>query len=121
MDDVTQDDKTMGLVAHLSGFVAIGPLIVWLMNKDKPEKAFVTRHAVEALNFVITIWLTMIILIVMSIVLAFIPILGWIAGIVLWMVMIVVGVGAAVLLIMAAIKANDGSDYRYPVSLRLIK
>lgn len=121
MNDVSQDDKTMGLVAHLSGFVTIGPLIVWLMNKDKPEKAFVTQHACEALNFVITLWIAMITLVVMSIVLAFIPILGWIAGIVLWLVMIAVGVGAAVLLIMAAIKANNGSDYRYPVSLRLVK
>ncbi|WP_147474309.1 DUF4870 domain-containing protein, partial [Pseudomonas ficuserectae] len=32
-----------------------------------------------------------------------------------------VGIGAAVLAIIAGIKANDGVDYRYPFTLRLIK
>lgn len=33
----------------------------------------------------------------------------------------VVGVGAIVLMIIAAIKANEGTAYRYPFCLRLIK
>lgn len=117
---VSQDDRTMGLVAHLSGFVTIGPLIVWLINKDKPEKGFVTRHALEGLNFVITIWILMITLIVLSVILAFIPVLGWIVGILLWFVMMAVGLGAAIFLILAAVKANGGEEYRYPLAIRLI-
>ena len=118
---VSQDDKTMGLISHLSALVTIGPLIIWLINKDKPEKGFVTRHALEALNLVITLWIVMIGLIIVSTVMAFIPILGWIVGIILWIAMMAVGLGAFVLIVIAAIKANGGEEYRYPFSLRLIK
>lgn len=120
MSEVSQDDKTMGLVAHLSALVTIGPLIMWLIHKDKPERAFVTAHSKEALNFVITLWIAMISLFIVSFILAFIPVLGWIVGIILWLVMMAVGIGAFVLIIMAAIAANKGNEYRYPVALRLI-
>ena len=118
---VSQDDKTMGLVAHLSALVAIGPLIVWLLNKDKPEKSFVMRHALEALNFVITMWILVIGVFIVSTILGFIPILGWIVALILGLAMMAVGLGALVLVILAAVKANGGEEYRYPVSLRLIK
>ena len=36
-------------------------------------------------------------------------------------IMLVVGIGALVLIIMAAIKANDGVAYRYPFATRLVK
>ena len=118
---VSQDDRTMGLIAHLSALVAIGPLIVWLLNKDKPEKGFVTRHALEALNFVITIWLLAIGVFIVSTILGFIPVLGWIVALLLGLAMMAVSLGALVLVILAAVKANGGEEYRYPVSLRLVK
>lgn len=121
MSEVSQDDKTMGMIAHLSALISIGPLILWLINKDKPEKGFVTRNALEALNFVITIWILMIGVMIVSMIMAFIPVLGWIVGILLWIVMMVAGLGALVLVIMAAVKANGGEEYRYPASIRLIK
>lgn len=118
---VSQEDKTMGLIAHLSALVTIGPLIVWLINKDKPEKGFVTRNALEALNFVITIWLLSISVFIVNFIMAFIPVIGWIIALILGLAMMVVGLGALVLIIMAAVKANGGEEYRYPVNLRLIK
>jgi uncharacterized Tic20 family protein len=121
MSDVAQDDRTMGMLAHLSALVSIGPLIIWLINKDKPEKAFVNENAKEALNFVITMWIVMIGLTIVTTVLAFIPVLGWIAGIFLWLLMMAVGVGALVFIIIAAMKANEGISYRYPFALRLVK
>lgn len=121
MSDVSQDDKTMGMVSHLSALVTIGPLIFWLINKDKPEKGFVTRHALEALNFVITIWIVMIGGVIVGTILAFIPILGWIIGIALWLGMMIVGLAGLVYIILAAMKANGGEEYRYPFSIRLIK
>ena len=36
-------------------------------------------------------------------------------------IMLVVGLGALVLVIMAAIKANEGVAYRYPFAIRLVK
>ena len=57
MSEVSQDDKTMGMIAHLSGIVTgfIGPLVIWLINKDKSDKAWVIEEAKEALNFQITV------------------------------------------------------------------
>src|SRR5690606_19822317 len=100
---VSQDDRTMGLIAHLSALVAIGPLIVWLLNKDKPEKGFVTRHALAALNFVITIWLLAIGVFIVSTVLGFIPVLGWLVALLLGLAMMAVSLGALVLVILAAV------------------
>ncbi|HLS83998.1 MAG TPA: DUF4870 domain-containing protein [Arenimonas sp.] len=120
MSDVSQDNRTMGMLAHLSALITIGPLIFWLISKDSPEKSFVTNNAREALNFVITIWIAVIGMVVLGIILAFIPVIGWIIGILLWLVWLVVGLGALVLVIMAAVKANGGEEYRYPFAIRLI-
>lgn len=103
----------MGLIAHLSGIITgfIGPLVIWLINKDKADKGWITGQAKEALNFQITVILAMIVAIILTIVslglLFFLP--------------MVVGVAALVLCILAGIKANEGVDYRYPFAIRLIK
>jgi uncharacterized Tic20 family protein len=118
---VSQDDKTMGMLAHLTALISFGPLIIWLMNKDKPDKEFVNTEAKEALNFVITIWIVMIGAMIVSTILAFIPVLGWIASILIWLAMMAVGLGGLVFIIIAAMKANEGVNYRYPVNIRLVK
>ena len=108
---VAQDDKTMALIAHLSGIVVgfLGPLVIWLMNKDKADKGWLNDQAKEALNFQITV------------------VIGYIAGMILSMILIgvfvimAVLVGNLVLCIMAGMKANEGVSYRYPMTLRLIK
>ena len=53
----SQEDKTLALLTHLSGIVLsfIVPLVIWLINKDKADKPFLTDQAKEALNFQITI------------------------------------------------------------------
>jgi hypothetical protein len=111
MSDVSQDDKTMGMIAHLSGIVAgfIGPLVIWLINKDKTDKGWLIGQAKEALNFQITVVIAMIIAIVLMFVLIGMLLVPLIA------------IGNLVLCIMAGMKANSGEDYRYPVALRLIK
>lgn len=110
---VPQDDKTMALIAHISGiFVSfIGPLVIWLMNKDKPEKSWLNEQSKEALNFQITIAIAMVAAVILTVVsfgiLFFVPML--------------VGLAGLVLCIMAAMKVNEGVSYRYPFALRLIK
>jgi uncharacterized protein len=111
MSEVSDDDKTMGLITHLSCIVAgfIGPLVIWLMNKDKADKNWLNDHAKEALNFQITL------------------IIGYFIGGILTLVLIGIFVIFAlmianlVLSIMAALKAKEGAEYRYPFALRLIK
>ncbi len=106
-----QEDRTMALVAHLLGILTsfIGPLIIWLINKDKNPNSFVVDQSKEALNFQITILIIYIIGIILSVILigALINLLAWIACI--------------VFSIIAAVKANNGEAYRYPFALRLIK
>ncbi len=105
----TQDEKTWGMLSHLSGLLLafIGPLIIW-QTKGK-ESAWVERQAIEALNFQITIAIAF----VASFILTFVVIGACL--------MPLVGLGALVLSILAGIKANNGEVYRYPVTLRLIK
>ena len=102
----SQDEKTLGLLAHLITFIStfLGPLIIYLVKKD--ESAFVSEHAKESLNFQITMALISIIL--------FISIVGILL---LW----AVGIIDLILVIVATIRASEGKLYRYPFSIRLIK
>ncbi len=111
MSDVPQDQKTMGMLSHLLGILTgfVGALVIWLINKDKPDAAFVNDQAKEALNFQITMAI------------------GWIAasalvfvgiGLFLYPVLLIANL---ILCIMGGMKANEGVEYRYPFALRLIK
>jgi hypothetical protein len=110
----TADEKTWGMLAHLSGLVSsmfgfpfVGPLIV-LLTKGK-ESRWVEQHAKEALNFQITATAAL-----------------WISGILMacivgFFILPVVALGALVLSIMAGLKANNGEMYHYPATVRLVK
>jgi uncharacterized Tic20 family protein len=108
---VPQEDRTMALIAHLSGIIAgfIGPLVIWLINKDKADKVWLNDQAKEALNFQITIAI------------------GWVVAIALSMLLIgfllypVLLLGNIVFCILAGMKANEGVAYRYPFAIRLVK
>jgi len=109
--DAPQEDRTIGLLTHLSGIIAgfIVPLIIWLINKDKPEKSWLTDQSKEALNFQITLLIVYVIGIILSVILigALINLIAWVACI--------------VFSIIAGLAANKGEAYRYPFALRLIK
>src|SRR3954453_18474780 len=102
----TSDEKTMAILAHVLtlAFGFIAPLVIYLVKKD--ESTFITAHAKESLNFQITLFIAIIILIVTVI-----------GVLLLW----IVGILALVLVIVATIKANEGKLYKYPLTLRLIK
>ncbi|MGH8030366.1 MAG: DUF4870 domain-containing protein [Arenimonas sp.] len=118
---VSQDDKTMGMLAHLSALISIGPLIIWLMNKDKPDKEFVNTEAKEALNFVISLWIVGFGAMIVSMIVGFIPVLGLVVSLIIGLACMAIGIAALVFIIIAAMKANEGVHYRYPVNLRLVK
>lgn len=102
----TNDEKTLGLLAHIITVVStfIGPLIIYLLKKDDSE--FVTHHARESLNFQITMFLVCAVL--------FISIIGILL---VW----VVGLVVLILVIIATIKASEGKLYKYPFTIRFIK
>jgi uncharacterized protein len=111
----TQDERTWGMIAHLSAFAGIvfplggnilAPLIIWLTRRD--TSAYVEIEAREALNFNITVALGW--LVCGSL---FFALIGIPLGVVLffyWLVMVIV----------AGVKTSEGVGYRYPISLRLV-
>jgi len=76
---------------------------------------FVDDQAKEALNFNITVGIVFLALFVLSVMTLGI---GLIVAIPVW---IIVGIAWLVFTIIAAIKANQGERYRYPLTLRLVK
>jgi uncharacterized Tic20 family protein len=113
------DSRTWALAAHLSAPVSmivamafIGPLVVYLVKKDDP---FVRRHAAEALNFNLSF-------LIYAIVLGTITIIGllFVVGIVLVPLLLALGVMWIVCIVLAAIKAGQGEDYRYPLTIRFV-
>ena len=111
--DAPQEDRTIALITHLSGIVAgfVVPLIMWLINKDKPEKSWLTDQSKESLNFQITILIALVIAVILMTVtlglLFFLPAL--------------VGIANIVFCILGGVASNKGESYRYPFALRLIK
>jgi uncharacterized Tic20 family protein len=91
----------------------IGPLVIWLTKKD--TMPFVADQAKEALNFAITVSLACLVLVILTVLTLGIGLL--LTG----PLYDIIGIAALVLVILAAIKANEGVAYRYPFTLRLIK
>lgn len=106
----TTDDKNLAMLTHLSGVILniIIPLVVWLMNKDRPEKAYLVSEAKEALNFQITILIGYVICWILTVI-----VIGVFLTWVLWITNLV-------LCIVAAVKVSASGTYRYPFALRLV-
>ena len=113
----SKDDRTMAMLAHVLGLLTsiVGPLIIWLIKKD--SSTFVGDNAKEALNFQITVAIAWFVCFVASFGIACVlPFLAFIIFI-LWFA---IGIVDLVFSIMAAMAANKGETYRYPVAIRLI-
>jgi len=121
------EERQWAMFAHLSALVGglvtsgwagnlgffIGPLVIWLLKKD--TMPFVADQAREALNFAITVSIAFLALLLLTI-------LSLGVGALLTVpLMMVIGIAALVLCIIAAIKANEGIAYRYPFALRFVK
>ena len=95
-----------GLLANGIGFL-LGPLLVWLLKKE--DHPFIDEQGKEAVNFQITMFIVLFISVILCLFL-----IGF-------LFLIVIGVLMVIFPIIAAIKANDGEHYRYPLCLRFIK
>ena len=122
----TAEEKQWAMFAHLSAILGaivtghifgigcfLGPLIIWLIKRD--TLPFVADQGKQALNFNITLAIVgaaLFLLIVMTFGIGLIIALP---------VGAVVAIGWLVFVVIAAIKANEGVAYRYPISLHLVK
>lgn len=116
----TMDEKearTWAMLCHLGGLGVyviptighiLAPLIVWLIKKD--ESPFVDDQGKESLNFQISVTIYAVIAAVL------IPLFGF--G---FLLLIALGIFDVIVIIIAAVKANSGEKYRYPLCIRFIK
>lgn len=106
-------ERTWASAAHWSAIVAafvalafLGPLIVLLVKGN--ESVWVRRQAVESLNFQLSILIYGIVSAVL--VLVFIG----------FLLLIAVGISWLVLTIVGAVRAANGDDFRYPLTIRMV-
>ena len=117
-EEVNKDARMWAMFCHLAGLAGlvipvilsgiIAPLIIWQIKKE--DHSFIDENGKEALNFQISIGiyaLVSILLIPLFCIGAFL--------------LTAVGIFNLVFMLIAAIKANNGFHYRYPLCIRLIK
>ena len=100
---ITQDDKTMAMLAYLLGLFTgfIGPLVLWLLKKDQSK--FVAFHALQALLLHAAVSIGYIAAFMLTFVL-----IGW-------LIFPIVGLLGLVFSIVAGLAANRGEWYEVPI------
>lgn len=117
-EELSKDARMWAMFCHLGGLAGlvpivpafgsiIAPLVIWQIKKN--EFPFVDEQGKEAVNFQISMLLYAIICI---------PLCFICIGVFL---LAAIGIVDIVFLLIAAIKANNGERYRYPISIRFIK
>jgi len=113
------EERTWAMVAHVGVFVAawfamgfLCPLAVWLVFRGRSE--FVRRHALESLNFQVSLLIYTAIAVVLVLI-------TFGLGVLIVIPLIVIGaVAALVFIVLATMAASSGNEYRYPLTIRLI-
>lgn len=111
----SKDERTWAMLCHFRTYIGfifpfgniIVPLIIWLSKRE--DLPLVEDQGREVLNFQISMTIYFIISGILCIILIGIPIL---IGLIIF---------DFIITIVAAISANDGKYYRYPINLKLIK
>ncbi len=116
-------ERMWGGAAHWSALVAsvvalafLGPLVVMLAKGN--DSPWVRRQAVESLNFQLSMLIYGVVGSIVGVILALVTF--GIALIVLIPLGIALGIAWLVFTILAAIKASNGEDYRYPLTMRMV-
>ena len=118
----SNDDNTWAMAAHIGALVAawfafgfLAPLIVMLVKSDSP---YVRRHAVESLNFQISLLIYGVVGAIVAFVVTLVTF--GIGLLVIVPVAIAAAVAVLIVIILATMAASRGEDYRYPLTLRLV-
>jgi uncharacterized Tic20 family protein len=118
--ETNKDARMWAMICHLSALAGlvvpvvgciVGPLIVWQIKKE--EFPFVDEQGKESVNFQISMLLYLLVSAILWIPLSFVCIGMLIPA--------AIGIADLVFLLIAAVKANDGHHYRYPLTIRFIK
>jgi uncharacterized protein len=116
----SSEEKNWALAAHMSALVmlisvpgVLGPLVVWLIQRDKMP--FVNEHGKEALNFQLTQFLVILGCVIIGFVTCSV------GFIITGPIAIADVIFALVMAVIAGLKAGNGERYQYPLTWRLIK
>jgi uncharacterized Tic20 family protein len=103
------DEKMWAMLVHIGGilFSWLAPLIVYLVLKDRGP--FVRAHSATALNFQLTLLIAYVVGVITSL---------FFVG---FLVIFAAAILALVFGIMAAIAANNGQYYKYPLSIEFVR
>lgn len=115
------DDKTLAVLAHLSPLIALvlsagwlsflGPLLVWLIWRDRGE--LVRTASATSFNFNITIWIAIVVGWICAFTIILLPV-----AFVLWFVP---GLLQLIFSILGAIRASRGEAFRYPLNVPILQ
>jgi uncharacterized protein len=112
------DDRTLAMLAHASGIIGmftvgilgfLGPLVIYLMCQETSK--FVASQAKEALNFQISLLLLSVAMVLLSLLTC---------GFALPLVFVVPAM-QLIFGIIAPMQVWSGKNYRYPLTIRIIK
>lgn len=114
VEGVSHDERTYTTLLHLSllahsviPVIAFAiPLVMWLAKKE--ESAYIDDHGREAVNFQISLGVYNIIFSILIFMIVGIPLL------------IALQIFSIVVMIIAAMAANRGELYRYPMTIRFL-
>jgi len=119
--EINKDARMWAMICHLAGLAGIvipfvgsivGPLIVWQIKKD--DFPFVDEQGKEAVNFQISMLLY-------SVIGSAVCLVTCVGAPLIPIVCFAVGIVDLIFLLIAAVKANNGHHYRYPLTIRFIK
>jgi uncharacterized protein len=114
-----QDEKTWSTLTHVGGifFSFVPALVVYLVAKDRGP--FVRAHSATALNFQISMAIYFAALSILTVVLTLVTLGFW--TFIAWLPFLALGVVIIVFSIIAAVRANKGEYYAYPLTIKFIK
>jgi uncharacterized membrane protein len=99
-------------VAGMLAYITIIPAIIFLVMEPYNKNRFVRFHSFQNIFFAVGLIVCWIALMILSAVLAFIPILGHILAFLLW---IVLWIGSVVVWVIMLVKAYGGQMWKLPV------
>lgn len=122
-EEIGKEERKWAMFCHLAGLAglspllpaigsAVAPLVIWQLKAD--EFPFVAEQGRRAVNF----QLSMLLYVTICTIICLISLVG---AFLIPVVFCVVGLIDLILVLIAAVKANRGQHYRYPVTIRFFK
>jgi len=113
------EDRLWASLTHFLAILIIPSFIVWLVFRERGR--FTDQEGKEATNWTINVTGAIVILNILQIVFGVIPILGFLIGALLGLVIFAVVVVNIVFAIIGGTRVQGGRPYRYPLNIRWIK